>query len=97
MSSVEKTIGIKAPTKTINNENEIKKLLSELQIEKWTPKRHIAKSYSKALIYVSEDMHINLEGQQNGLSWMSINSKDNINIYYIVPNDVYQNVLEYFK
>lgn len=93
----EKTKSIKDPTKTINNENEIKKFISELQIEKWTPKRHIAKSYSKALIYVSEDMHINLEGQQNGLSWMSINSEGYINIYYVVPNEVYQNVLAYFK
>ena len=93
----EKTKSIKDPTKTINNENEIKKFINELQIERWTPKRHIAKSYAKALIYVSEDMHINLEGQQNGLSWMSINSEGYINIYYVVPNEVYQKVLGYIK
>ncbi len=93
----ERTKSLKEPTKIIDNADDVKKFISELQIEKWTPKRHIAKSYSKALIYVSEDMHINLEGQQNGLSWMSINSEGYINIYFVVPNDVYQNVLEYFK
>ncbi len=85
------------PDKTINDSNEIKKFIAELRLEKWTPKRFNLRSLAEAVIYISQDLHINLEAQHQGISWMSINSAESTNVYFVVPNDVYQNLLEYCK
>lgn len=87
----------KQPNHTISDLIEIKEFITELKLEKWTPKRFSLKSLPKAVIYISKDLHINLEAQSQGISWMSINSAENKNVYFVVPNDVYKNMLAYFK
>ena len=84
------------PDKTINDSNEIKKFIGEIELEKWNPKRFNVRSLPKAIIYLSENLHVNLEVQHQGISWMSINSAEYANVYFVVPNDVYENVLKYY-
>ena len=92
--TLEKMKGMKEPTKIINDSDKIKEIISCLEIEKWNPVRFNPQSYSEAVLYISNDIHINLEGQKDGKSWISINSEGYVNIYYLVPDGVYQNLLE---
>ncbi|MEE1279218.1 MAG: hypothetical protein UHH95_00110, partial [Oscillospiraceae bacterium] len=85
------------PVNVINGENNIQKFLESLKLKEWIPKRFNVRSLPKAIIYLSENLHINLETQQGGFSWMSINLAEYANVYFVVPNDVYDSVLGYIE
>lgn len=95
ISNVSKFEPIK-PTKEITDSEAIQKFKNELQLDKWQRKRFNVKSMPVAIIYFDDNLHINLETQYNGISWMSINSPQGY-IYYTVPNEVYDAVSEYLK
>ena len=84
------------PVNVIDGRNNIQKFLESLKLEEWIPKKFNVRSLPKAIIYLSENLHINLETQQGGFSWMSINFAEYANVYFVVPNDVYENVLKCF-
>lgn len=76
----------------ITDVKEITSLKESLKIGQWQVDTLKTSSMPKVFIYFDDDLHVNLEAQVDK-SWMSINSPSG-NAFYLVPNEVYNNLLD---
>ncbi len=86
--------GIKNFDRVISGD-EIMRFKEDLEIDKWKSQKYYSQTRPRLSIYLSETLHINLELQNDEASWMSICSPLG-KAYYVVPQSVYDNVLDFY-
>lgn len=82
--------------KEIRNEQEIRDFKIALSLSTWTPKKFTAKTSPSTVIYFDDDFHLNIEENVDGAFWLSINAPYG-KVYYIVPEAVYNYVVEFSR
>ena len=82
------------PFNTIKDKNTIQHLKDALEYLTWTPKKFTANTMPSIVIYFDDKIHLNIESEVNGVYWMSLNA-DYGKVYYVVPENVYENVMAF--
>ncbi|MEE1279850.1 MAG: hypothetical protein UHH95_03340 [Oscillospiraceae bacterium] len=67
----------------------------KLEINTWESKKYTSQTLPQLSIYFDDTLHVNLELQNDKVSWVSIASPLG-KAYYIVPEKVYNNIWEYY-
>ena len=80
----------------LQNEQEIRDFKVSLSLSTWTPKKFTAKTLPSTVIYFDKNFHLNIEEKVDGAYWLSLNASYG-KVYYIVPEAVYNYVVEFSR
>ena len=80
--------------KTIKDKTTIQNLKDALEYQTWTAKKFTANTAPNIVIYFDDKLHLNIEGEVDGVYWMSLNASYG-KVYYVVPENVYNNTMTF--